>query len=70
MSYARQKYVAAAAWVLVSLLAGCASGPGSYVALLRSPDGSLGSVVVRSAQGEQVLSQAFNATALDGNKAP
>lgn len=70
MSYTRQKSVAAAALALATLLAGCASDPGSYVALLRSPDGSLGSVVVRSAQGEQVLSQAFKAAALDGNKEP
>lgn len=70
MSHSSKTSFAAAALALASLLAGCASGPGSYVALLRSPDGSLGSVVVRSAQGEQVLSQAFKAAALDGNKEP
>ncbi len=55
----------------ITLLAGCASSStGSYVVLLRDPDGKLGSVVVKNLQGEQVLSQAFKATTLDGNKEP
>lgn len=61
----------AAVLVLISLLAGCASSStGSYVVLLRDPDGKLGSVSVKNLQGEQVLSEAFKATSLDGNKEP
>lgn len=57
--------------VLITLLAGCASSStGSYVVLLRDPDGKLGNVVVKNPQGEQVLSQAFKAATLDGNKEP
>ncbi|MDO9219341.1 MAG: OmpA family protein [Lacisediminimonas sp.] len=61
----------AAVLVLITLLAGCASSStGSYVVLLRDPDGKLGNVVVKNPQGEQVLSQAFKAATLDGSKAP
>lgn len=56
---------------LLALLGGCASkGTGSYVVLLRDPDGNLGQVAVKSQQGEQVLSQAFRGAALDGSKEP
>lgn len=63
---------------LATLLAGCASPPpppppapvatepSSYVVLLSSPDGSTGQVVVRGPTGQQVLTQAQQAAALDG----
>ena len=65
---------------LAELLSGCASplppphppapkGPGSYVVLLPSPDGSVGQVVVEGPQGAQVLTQARTGTALDGGVA-
>jgi adhesin transport system outer membrane protein len=53
----------------VSLLVGCA-GPQSYVALLPSPDGSLGKVVVHGQRGEQVLTRAQQGALLDGSKPP
>lgn len=52
----------------VGLLAGCASK--SYVALLESPDGSTGKVVVRGAKGEQVIDKAKSGAPLDGSAAP
>jgi adhesin transport system outer membrane protein len=56
---------------LLALLGGCSSkGTGSYVVLLRDPDGNLGQVAVKSQQGEQVLSQAFRGAVLDGSKEP
>lgn len=56
---------------LIALLGGCASkGTGSYVVLLRDPDGNLGQVAVRSQVGEQVLTQVFRGTALGGSKEP
>nr|WP_295772744.1 OmpA family protein [Rhodoferax sp.] len=54
---------------IVSLLAGCA-GPQSYVALLPSPDGSLGKVVVQGQRGEQLLTKAQQGALLDGSKPP
>lgn len=51
------------------LLAGCA-GPQSYVALLPSPDGSLGKVVVQGQRGEQLLTRAQQGALLDGSKPP
>lgn len=45
-------------------------GTGSYVVLLPSPDGSVGQVVVQGTSGERVLSQAQQATSLDGSTAP
>ena len=57
----------AALLALAALLAGCA-GPGSYVVLLPSPDGSVGRVVVQGPRGEQVLTQARTGLALDGSK--
>ena len=54
---------------LVSSLAACA-GPQSYVALLKSPDGSLGKVVVQSPRGEQMLTKAQQGVLLDGSKPP
>jgi adhesin transport system outer membrane protein len=56
------------AW-LTSLLVACA-GPQSYVALLPSPDGSLGKVVVQGQRGEQLLTKAQQGALLDGSKPP
>ena len=56
---------------LLAVLAGCApKGPGSYVVLLRDPDGHAGIVAVQSPQGEQTLTQVFKGVALDGKAAP
>lgn len=63
---------------LADLFKGCPSappppapkGPGSYVVLLPSPDGSVGQVVVEGPQGAQVLKDAQTGTALDGGVAP
>lgn len=52
-----------------SMMAGCA-GPQSYVALLPSPDGSLGKVVVQGQRGEQLLTRAQQGALLDGSKPP
>lgn len=54
---------------LAALLNACA-GPRSYVALLTSPDGTLGKVTVTSPQGSQVLTQDHTAAALDGKAPP
>lgn len=59
----------ACAALLTALLTACA-GPQSYVALLPSPDGSLGKVVVQGQRGEQVLTKAQQGTLLDGSKPP
>lgn len=62
---------AVCALALTALLTGCASTPTtprSYVALLPSPDGSVGSVTVSSAKGEQTLTQAYTATATDASR--
>jgi len=40
-------------------------GPGSYVVLIPSPDGSIGRVIVQGKQGEQVLSKAGEAVSID-----
>lgn len=71
MSIKRKTLLCVAALTLLGLLGGCASkGTGSYVVLLRDPDGKLGQVAVKSQQGEQVLAQAFRGAALDGGKEP
>ncbi len=54
---------------LAALLGACA-GPRSYVALLTSPDGTLGQVTVTGPQGAQVLTQDHTAAALDGKTPP
>lgn len=54
---------------LAALLGACA-GPHSYVALLTSPDGTLGQVTVTGPQGAQVLTQDHTAAALDGKTPP
>ena len=60
----------ALALTAAAVLAGCASppvkGPGSYVVLLPSPDGSVGQVVVQNPHGEQVLTRAQQGLALNG----
>ena len=62
------------ATVTASLLAGCATPPPpqnlSYVTLLKSPDGTVGKVVVSGAKGEQVIDQERQAALLDGSQAP
>ena len=71
MSITRQTFLCVAALTLIGVLGGCASkGTGSYVVLLRDPDGNLGQVVVKTPQGEQVLTQVFRGAALDGSKEP
>ena len=54
------------------MLAGCAAkkGTGSYVVLLRDPDGNAGKVIVQSPQGEQTLTEVFKGAALDGKREP
>jgi len=68
------------AWLLAILagqLLGCANPPpptpartASYITLLPNPDGSVGRVLVRGAQGEQQIAQAGYAALLDGSQAP
>ena len=71
MNTKRQSSVYVGALMLLALLGGCADkGPGSYVVLLRDPDGNLGKVAVKTPQGEQVLAQTFKGTALNGSKEP
>lgn len=61
---------------LAALLVACAAPPPppkppqSYVALLPSPDGSIGKVVVQGQRGEQVLSRAQQGVLLDGSAPP
>lgn len=59
----------ALALALAALLSACA-GPRSYVALLTSPDGTLGQVTVTGPQGAQVLTKDHTAAALDGKTPP
>jgi peptidoglycan-associated lipoprotein len=71
MSTIRHSLLGVGALVLLGVLGGCADkGPGSYVVLLRDPDGNLGKVAVKTPQGEQVLAQTFKGTALNGSKEP
>lgn len=51
------------------LLAACA-GPQSYVALVPSPDGSIGRVLVKGKHGEQQLTRAQQGAWLDGSSPP
>jgi peptidoglycan-associated lipoprotein len=57
--------------VLVALtalfLSACANK--SYVALLESPDGTTGKVIVKGAKGEQVIDKARQGASLDGSTA-
>ncbi|QTN27570.1 OmpA family protein [Rhodoferax sp. AJA081-3] len=59
----------ACAALLASLLSACA-GPQSYVALVPSPDGSLGKVSVQGQRGDQLLTRAKQGALLDGSKPP
>lgn len=52
---------------LLSLLAACA-GSSSYVALLESPDGSTGRIIVTGKRGEQVIDTAGTGALLDGSR--
>jgi outer membrane protein OmpA-like peptidoglycan-associated protein len=61
------------ALLAAALLAGCATPPAqpkntSYVALLASPDGSVGRVLVRGSKGEQQIDQSHYAALLDGSE--
>lgn len=62
------------ATVAASLLAACATPPPprnlSYVTLLKSPDGTVGKVVVNGAKGQQLISQERQAALLDGSETP
>jgi outer membrane protein OmpA-like peptidoglycan-associated protein len=55
---------------VATLLAACASPPKpvSYVALLESPDGSTGRIVVQGSKGEQLIDQAKTGAPLDGSQ--
>lgn len=67
----RLKSSAGVLLALAALLTGCASpGPGSYVVLLPSPDGSVGRVMVQGSLGTQTLTEARQGTVLDGSLAP
>ena len=55
--------------LMACLLAACA-GPQSYVALVPSPDGSVGKVWVKGKHGEQLLTRARQGALLDGSKPP
>lgn len=55
------------AMLTAGLLTACASK--SYVALLESPDGTTGKVVVKGSRGEQVIDKAKSGVPLDGSAA-
>jgi outer membrane protein OmpA-like peptidoglycan-associated protein len=59
----------AGAAMLAALLSACA-GPQSYVALVPSPDGSIGKVIVQGQRGEQLLTRPQQGALLDGSKPP
>lgn len=76
MNHVRPVQTLGLALSLSVLLVACAAPPAppkpppSYVALLPSPDGSIGSVVVQGQRGEQVLTRAQQGVLLDGSAAP
>jgi len=72
MKFSSKTLLLAAALALLAVLAGCAAkkSTGSYVVLLRDPDGNAGKVVVQSPQGEQALTEVFRGAALDGKREP
>jgi adhesin transport system outer membrane protein len=71
MNFTNKTVLLAATLTLLAVLAGCAAkGTGSYVVLLRDPDGNAGKVLVQSPQGEQVLTEVFKGAALDGKREP
>ena len=57
---------------LSALLVACAAAPKpqSYVALLPSPDGSVGQLLVQGQRGEQRLTRAQQGVVLDGSATP
>jgi len=71
MNFINKAFLLAATLTLLAILAGCAAkGTGSYVVLLRDPDGNAGKVVVQNPQGERVLTEVFKGAALDGKREP
>lgn len=71
MKFPNETLLLAATLALLVVLAGCAAkGTGSYAVLLRDPDGNAGTVLVRSPQGEQVLTEVFKGAVLDGKREP
>jgi adhesin transport system outer membrane protein len=72
MNFTSKTLLLAATLTLLAVLGGCASkkGTGSYVVLLRDPDGNAGKVIVQTPQGEQTLTEVFKGTALDGKREP
>ncbi len=72
MNFSNKTVLLAATLTLLAVLAGCAAkkGTGSYVVLLRDPDGNAGKVIVQSQQGEQTLTEVFKGAALDGKREP
>ena len=71
MNFTHQTTLLAATMALLAVLAGCAAkGTGSYVVLLRDPDGNAGKVIVQTPQGEQTLTEVFKGAALDGKREP
>lgn len=55
-----------------ALLGACASPPKpvSYAALLESPDGTTGKIVIQGAKGEQLIDKAKHGARLDGAQVP
>jgi peptidoglycan-associated lipoprotein len=54
----------------IALLGACATPkPVSYVALLESPDGTTGKVVIKGGKGEQLIDKAKHGVPLDGSQA-
>ena len=71
MNFTKKAVVLTSTLTLLAVLAGCtAKGTGSYVVLLRDPEGNAGRVVVQTPQGEQVLTEVFKGAALDGKREP
>lgn len=68
MNGARTMGRTAAVVALAASLAACVSPPKTYIVLLPSPDGTVGSVMVRNQYGEQIISEAQKGALLDGNK--
>lgn len=56
--------------LLAFTLGGCQSKPVSYAALLKSPDGTTGKIVITGKQGEQLIDKAKRAAPLDGSQPP
>ena len=71
MNFTKKAVVLTSTLTLLAVLAGCtAKGTGSYVVLLRDPEGNAGKVIVQTPQGEQVLTEVFKGAALDGKREP